>query len=76
MNRKLLLVGGGGHCKSVLDCVLSSTAYTDIAIIDTVDNVGKNVLGVPVIGSDDELLLFFQKQNLLFCCKTYFSYLW
>ena len=29
-NRKLLLVGGGGHCRSVLDCVLRSGAYDAI----------------------------------------------
>ena len=33
MNRKILLVGGGGHCKSVLDSLLILNEYDEIGII-------------------------------------------
>ena len=32
--QKILLVGGGGHCRSVLDSLLSAGGYDDIGIID------------------------------------------
>jgi len=55
MGDKLLLIGGGGHCKSVLDTILSIETYSDVAIIDLKENIGRTVLGVPIIGSDDDL---------------------
>jgi hypothetical protein len=30
MNRKILLIGGGGHCKSVLDSLISLNAFSEI----------------------------------------------
>ncbi len=52
MGNKLLLIGGGGHCKSVLDSVLTLHAYDEIGIIDYT-NVSVN--GVPVVGQDEDL---------------------
>lgn len=54
-SKRILLVGGGGHCKSVLDCVLGTGAYCDIAIIDKRDTDRRTILGIPVIGDDDDL---------------------
>ena len=54
-NRKLLLVGGGGHCRSVLDCVLRSGAYDAIGIVEREGAAGTTVLGVPVVGHDADL---------------------
>lgn len=59
MNKKILLIGGGGHCKSVLDSLLELDAYTEIGIIDKVENVGKTVMNVPVVGCDDDLRSLF-----------------
>ncbi|WP_242827239.1 acetyltransferase [Butyrivibrio hungatei] len=53
LKSKLLLIGGGGHCKSVLDCVLSLDKYSDIGIIDS--EIGTKIMDIPVIGSDDDL---------------------
>lgn len=55
MSKKILLVGGGGHCKSVLDSLLEQEEFSEIAIVDVKENIGKEVLGVPVIGCDDNL---------------------
>lgn len=55
MNKgNLLLIGGGGHCKSVLDSILSSNQYMNIGIVDN-KNCEEAILGVPVIGCDDNL---------------------
>ena len=47
-----MLIGGGGHCRSVLDCVLSSNEYDEIGIID---NLYCSCLGIPVIGKDEDI---------------------
>ncbi len=52
MGRKLLLLGGGGHCHSVLDSVISSDEYEEIGIVDSTDS---SYLGVSVVGNDDDI---------------------
>lgn len=55
MNRSLILIGGGGHCKSVIE-VAESAGYEIKGILDMPDEVGKEVLpGHKVIGTDDEI---------------------
>lgn len=54
-NKKILLVGGGGHCKSVLDSLLELHQFSEIAIIDRKENIGNHVLGIPIIGCDEDL---------------------
>lgn len=61
MSRKILLVGGGGHCKSVLDALLTTGKYSNIGIIDQKENVGEKILSVPIVGCDDELPRFYQE---------------
>lgn len=60
MSKKLLLIGGGGHCKSVLDSIPQANDYSEIGIIDKKENIGKLLLGVPIIGCDDDLLKLYQ----------------
>lgn len=60
MSKKLLLIGGGGHCKSVVDSLLNTTLYKEISIIDKGENIGKSILGIPIIGCDDDLLKLYQ----------------
>lgn len=55
MKRPLILIGGGGHCKSVIE-VAESAGYEIKGILDMPDEVGKEVLpGHRVIGTDDEI---------------------
>ena len=42
MNKKILLVGGGGHCQSVLDSLLELDQFSAIGIIDKKENVGRS----------------------------------
>lgn len=51
----LILVGGGGHCKSVIEAAESSGQWRIVGILDTIDRVGADVLGYPVIGTDDDI---------------------
>ncbi len=52
LKKKILLIGGGGHCHSVLDSILSSGDYGEVGIIDNTDG---SVLGVSVVGTDDDI---------------------
>jgi len=55
------LIGGGGHCKSVLDSVLSSNLYSEIGIIEKNNNTVKSLLNVFIIGCDDDLFELYQR---------------
>ncbi len=52
--KNLILVGGGGHCKSVID-VAESAGFHIKGILDIPENVGRDVLGYPIIGADDQI---------------------
>lgn len=53
--RPLILIGGGGHCKSVIE-VAESVGYEIKGILDVPNEVGKEVLpGHKVIGTDDDI---------------------
>lgn len=60
INKKLLLIGGGGHCKSVIDTLLKTMYYNEIGIIDKKDNIGKSILGIPIIGCDNDLIRLYK----------------
>lgn len=55
MNRKsLILVGGGGHCKSVIEAA-ESAGYSIKGILDLPQYFGNKVLGYEVIGNDNDI---------------------
>ena len=56
MNRpEIILVGGGGHCKSCIDVIESEDKYDIKGILDLPSELGKEVLGYTVIGNDDDI---------------------
>lgn len=52
--KNLILVGGGGHCKSVID-VAESAGYNILGILERPEEFGKKVLDYEVIGTDDDM---------------------
>jgi sugar O-acyltransferase (sialic acid O-acetyltransferase NeuD family) len=58
--QKLLLVGAGGHCRSVIDSI-DRKQYSDIVIIDMPEVVEDNILSLPIVGTDDDILSLFNK---------------
>lgn len=54
ISKKLILVGGGGHCKSVID-VAESAGYQIMGILDIPSELGKQVLKYKVIGIDEDM---------------------
>lgn len=57
--RRILLLGGGGHCRSVLDSLLALNEYDDIGIIDISEEA--SVGSIPVVGNDSDLFRLFQE---------------
>lgn len=65
MKRPLILIGGGGHCKSVIE-VAECAGYEIKGILDMPDEVGKEVLpGHKVIGTDDEIPQYVEKCDFI-----------
>ncbi|MCE2572596.1 NeuD/PglB/VioB family sugar acetyltransferase [Motilimonas eburnea] len=61
MKKKLILLGGGGHCVSCIDVIESESKYKIHGILDTAQNVGKTVLGYPILGTDNDILKYVRK---------------
>ena len=59
-SKKILLLGGGGHCRSVLDCLLSGGEYDSIGIIER-ELSDVCCLGVPVVGTDEDVPRLFRE---------------
>ena len=62
--KALILLGGGGHCKSVID-VAESAGYTILGILDKPELVGNKVLGYEIIGTDDDIPQYVDKAEFL-----------
>lgn len=60
MKEKIVLIGGGGHCHSVIDVIEQENKYEIIGIVDIKENIGEKVLNYEVIASDDDLETIFQ----------------
>ena len=64
--RPIILVGGGGHCKSVIDVIEAENKYQIIGILDTHEKIGDKILGYEIIGTDESLSYLISKyQNYL-----------
>lgn len=63
-NKNLILLGGGGHCKSVIE-VAESAGYTILGILDRPEEVGKDVLAYKVIGVDDDIPQYVDKAEFV-----------
>lgn len=62
--KNLILVGGGGHCKSVIE-VAESAGYTILGIVDHPEELGKLVLDYKVIGVDDDIPQYVEKAEFV-----------
>jgi len=55
MKEKIILIGGGGHCRACIDVIEQEGHFTIAGIVDVPEKKQHNVLGYPVIGSDADL---------------------
>ena len=61
----LVLIGGGGHARACIDLIQASDQFQILGILDRSELVGTDVLGIPVIGTDEDLPVLVKK-NLSF----------
>jgi sugar O-acyltransferase (sialic acid O-acetyltransferase NeuD family) len=64
MMKKLILLGGGGHCKSCIDVIEAEQKYEIVGLLDKKEFLGEKILGYPFIGTDDDIATFVKDE----CC--------
>lgn len=62
--KPLILIGGGGHCKSVIE-VAESAGYSILGILDMPEKIAKDVLSTKVIGTDDDIPYYADKAEFV-----------
>ena len=58
---KIILIGAGGHAKSVIDSLKAQGKYEPAGIIDKTEVDDTHVLSIPLIGTDEDLPRFYEK---------------
>lgn len=60
-NKKILLIGGGGHCRSVLDSLFELDIFDEIGLVERPDAEKNSIATVKTVGCDDDLLRLFNE---------------
>jgi sugar O-acyltransferase (sialic acid O-acetyltransferase NeuD family) len=55
MNNKIILIGGGGHCKSCIDVIEQVETFQIAGIVDLPEKMHQEILGYETIVTDDDL---------------------
>jgi len=58
---KIILIGGGGHCKSVIDVIEQEGRFQIAGIVDKPELLDSSVLGYSIIGNDSDLPILAKK---------------
>lgn len=64
--KKIILIGGGGHCKACIDVIETTGLYQIAGIIDTKYKIGEKIFGYPIIGCDDDIVKLSKTYNYFF----------
>lgn len=51
----LILMGGGGHCRSAIDVIEAEGSHRIIGVLEDPAFKGSDVMGYPILGTDDAL---------------------
>ena len=54
MKKEIVLVGGGGHCKSVIDVIEEEGSFAIAGIVDVKEKLGQQVLNYEISWTDDQ----------------------
>jgi sugar O-acyltransferase (sialic acid O-acetyltransferase NeuD family) len=55
MKPTLILIGGGGHCRSLIDVIEAQGVFSIAGILDSKERIGEKVLGYEIIGCNDDI---------------------
>ncbi|GAB6076188.1 acetyltransferase [Desulfurobacterium crinifex] len=53
--KEIILIGGGGHCKSCIDVIEAEGRFKIAGIVDLKEKIGKSVFGYKIIASDEDI---------------------
>ena len=62
--KPLILIGGGGHCKSVIEAA-ESQGRKILGVLDMPEDLRKDVLSTKVIGTDDDIPAYVDKAEFV-----------
>ena len=62
--KPLILIGGGGHCKSVIEAA-ESQGREILGVLDMPEDIGKEILSTKVIGTDDDIPAYVDKAEFV-----------
>jgi hypothetical protein len=63
MKPEIILIGGGGHCKSCIDVVEQENKFKIKGIVDVEDKIGKWVLGYEIFATDGDIAGLVNRNN-------------
>lgn len=55
MKPEIVLIGGGGHCKSCIDVIEQEDKFKIAGIVDLQERINQPVLGYKIFASDDDI---------------------
>jgi sugar O-acyltransferase (sialic acid O-acetyltransferase NeuD family) len=55
IKEKIILIGGGGHCKSVIDTIESESRFEIAGIVDLPGKLHEKILGYEIFANDSEI---------------------
>ncbi len=55
MKEKIILIGGGGHCKSCIDVIEQAETFQIAGIVDLPEKLHQKILGYEIIATDNDL---------------------
>jgi len=62
MKKRIILIGGGGHCRSTIDVIESTDHFEISGILEISEKKGTCISGYPVVGSDEKISEFVEKE--------------
>lgn len=68
MRKKLVLIGGGGHCRSCIDVIELTNKFEIIGVLDDAFSIGDNIYGYPCLGNDDHISELIKQECVFLIC--------
>lgn len=53
--KEIILIGGGGHCKNVIDVIEQEDEFKIVGIVDRTERLGEKVLGYKIFATDKDI---------------------
>ncbi len=55
MKKEIILIGGGGHCRSCIDVIEQQNVYKILGILDIEEKIGCTISGYKIVGTDENI---------------------